>query len=189
MNIKTMIKLIFNRYFKTNACLVESLIKNVNKPNLRVKTIVNKFYRGVRSNFRSEIQKGSAEGPLLIHTVKMYHQKDYKTFDVLGRIISGTLKKGQKVRVLGEGYEPGDQEDMFLKTVTKINLLQGRYKLQIPEARAGNIVLLEGVDQAISKTSTIISAEQNYEDVDIMIPLKFWTEPVVKIAIEPLIPS
>lgn len=59
----------------------------------------------------------------------MYHQKDYKTFDVLGRIISGTLKKGQKVRVLGEGYEPGDQEDMFLKTVTKINLLQGRYKL------------------------------------------------------------
>lgn len=50
-------------------------------------------------------------------------------------------------------------------------------------------MLLEGVDQAISKTSTIISAEQNYEDVDIMIPLKFWTEPVVKIAIEPLIPS
>jgi U5 small nuclear ribonucleoprotein component len=42
-----------------------------------------------------------ATGPLFIHTVKMYHQKDYKNFDVLGRIISGKIKQGEKVRILG----------------------------------------------------------------------------------------
>jgi hypothetical protein len=31
----------------------------------------------------------------------MYHQKDYKNFDVLGRIISGKIKQGEKVRILG----------------------------------------------------------------------------------------
>lgn len=31
--------------------------------------------------------------------------------------------------------------------------------------------------------------EKEYPDVDIMVPLKFWTEPVVKVAIEPLVPS
>lgn len=48
---------------------------------------------------------------------------------------------------------------MFVKTVTKINLLQGRYRLEVQEAAAGNVVLLEGIDQYITKTSTIISAE------------------------------
>lgn len=61
----------------------------------------------------------------------MYHQKDYKSFDVLGRIISGTIKQGQKVRVLGESYEPNDQEDMFVKSVSKIYLLQGRYRIEV----------------------------------------------------------
>jgi len=46
MNIKTMIKLIFNRYFKTSACLVSSVISHFPKPNQRVETLVTKFYKG-----------------------------------------------------------------------------------------------------------------------------------------------
>jgi U5 small nuclear ribonucleoprotein component len=45
---------------------------------------------------------------------------------------------------------------MFVKTISKIYLLQGRYRIEIQEAVAGNIVLLEGIDQYITKTSTII---------------------------------
>lgn len=96
-----MIKLIFFRYFENNSCLVSSMIQHFSKPNIRAKTIIDKFYRGQSSNFKDQVSKGLSKGPLLIHTVKMYHQKDYKTFDVLGRVISGTLKKGQKVRIMG----------------------------------------------------------------------------------------
>lgn len=45
----------------------------------------------------------------------MYHQNDYKTFDVFGRVISGTIKRGDNIKIMGEGYEPGDQEDVFVK--------------------------------------------------------------------------
>jgi len=31
----------------------------------------------------------------------MYHQSDYKTFDVLGRVISGTIKRGDSLKILG----------------------------------------------------------------------------------------
>lgn len=31
----------------------------------------------------------------------MYHKKDYKSFDVLGRVFSGTVKKGMDVRIMG----------------------------------------------------------------------------------------
>lgn len=47
---------------------------------------------------------GSPEGPLLINIVKSYNKPDCKTFDVFGRILSGTLKSGQKVKILGEDY-------------------------------------------------------------------------------------
>ena len=122
---------------------------------------------------------------------KSYHCSDYKNFDVLGRIISGTVKKGQMIKIMGENYQVGEEEDTFTKEISKVCLLQGRFKLELEKATAGNIVLLEGIDHSIIKTATIVDAmvEKQYSDVDIMIPLKFWTEPVVKVAIEPLIPS
>ena len=58
----------------------------------------------------------------------MYHKSDYKNFDVLGRVLSGTLKKNDKLRILGENYD-GDDEDMFVKTANKIYIMQGRYKI------------------------------------------------------------
>ena len=60
----------------------------------------------------------------------MYHQSYYKTFDVLGKVISGTIKRGDNLKIMGENYEPGDQEDIYIKEATKLYLLQGRYKIE-----------------------------------------------------------
>lgn len=66
--------------------------------------MINKFYQGSNSKFKDDILKGSASGPLYINTVKMFHQKDCKNFDVFGRVFSGTIHQGQKVRIFGEAY-------------------------------------------------------------------------------------
>lgn len=55
---------------------------------------------------------------------------------------------------------------------------------------AGNFVLMEGIDQAVTKTATITHADlPQGSNVDILIPLKFWSQPTIRIAIEPLVPS
>ena len=120
----------------------------------------------------------------------MYHTKDYKTFHVLGRVLSGTIKKNDKLKIMGENYVSGDEEDLFVRNVTKLYLLQGRYRIEVGSVSAGNLVLMEGIDQAVTKTATIIHADlpSNWE-VDILVPLKFWSQPTIRIAIEPLIPS
>lgn len=46
---------------------------------------------------------------------------------------------------------------------------------------AGNFVLIEGIDQVISKTATIIDPSNS--EADILVPIKFWTSSVVKVAI------
>lgn len=119
----------------------------------------------------------------------MYHQSDYKTFDVLGRVLSGTIKKGDSVKILGEGFEPGDQEDVFVKEASKLYLLQGRYRIECNEVTAGNFVLISGIDQAVTKTSTIVHASNTSSEIHTIQPLKYWSEPTIKVAIEPLIPS
>ncbi|GLG92783.1 Elongation factor 2 [Gryllus bimaculatus] len=63
-----------------------------------------------------------------------------------------------------------------------------RYKVELSRVPAGNWVLIEGVDQPIVKTATI--TELNIADeVHIFRPLKFNTQSVIKIAVEPVNPS
>lgn len=69
-----------------------------------------------------------------------------------------------------------------MRKAEKLYILQGRYRIEANSVNAGNLVLIEGIDQAVVKTSTIVDA-QNNEDIDIMIPLKFWTEPIIKVSI------
>ena len=75
-----------------------------------------------------------------------------------------------------------------MRNATKLYLLQGRYRIEVNSLSAGNLVLIEGIDQAVTKTATIVHADQA-GDLDILLPLKFWSQPSIRIAIEPLVPS
>lgn len=63
-----------------------------------------------------------------------------------------------------------------------------RYRLEVNRVPAGNWVLIEGVDQAIVKTSTITSAHSD-SGAFIFHPLTFNTISIVKISVEPANPS
>jgi U5 small nuclear ribonucleoprotein component len=119
---------------------------------------------------------------------KLYPKSDVSAFDALGRVMSGTLKKGQRVRVLGEAYSPDDEEDCAVKTVTDLWTYEARYRIPIEVATAGTWVLIEGVDASISKTATLVD-EFTKDDVHVFRPLAFDNQSVVKIATEPLNPS
>eukprot|EP01052_Picozoa_sp_SAG31_P075971 SAG31_NODE_35218_length_325_cov_0.712389_1_plen_108_part_11 len=95
-------------------------------------------------------------GPLMINVTKLYHTPDCMSFTALGRVLSGTVTKDMPVKVLGEKYSIDDEEDMAQKEVTKISLMMARYTLEVPKVVAGSWVLLEGVDESILKTATIV---------------------------------
>ncbi len=44
-----------------------------------------------------------SKGPLMIHIAKLYPRPDCSAFDAFGRVMSGTVRVGQQVKVLGEG--------------------------------------------------------------------------------------
>lgn len=66
------------------------------------------YYRG-DGEFKAKISAGKADGPLLLNIVKLYNAKDYKSFYAFGRVISGTIKKGDRLKIMGENYLAGDE--------------------------------------------------------------------------------
>lgn len=62
------------------------------------------------------------------------------------------------MKVLGESYSPDDDEDMAFATVSSVWIPRGRSRTEVMVARAGNWVLLGGVDADIVKTATIVGA-------------------------------
>lgn len=62
------------------------------------------------------------------------------------------------------------------------------YKIEVNRVPAGNWVLIEGIDQPIVKTSTIVDPKYD-DELYIFRPLRFNTQSVIKIAVEPVNPS
>ena len=157
--------------------------------------------------------KAAKAEKLVMHVTKLYSSSDGRTFDAFARIYSGTCKPGQRVRVLGEGFVPNeDDEDTAVATIESIAIPRGRNRTQVTLATAGNWVLLTGVDATIAKTATIVgknAANSNKTDGDegatlddeneeeenpvhIFAPLKFpfaGGESTMKLALEPLNPA
>ncbi|CEF67082.1 Translation elongation factor EFG, V domain and Elongation factor, GTP-binding domain and Translation elongation factor EFTu/EF1A, domain 2 and Small GTP-binding protein domain and Translation elongation factor EFG/EF2, domain IV and Translation protein, beta-barrel domain and Elongation factor G, III-V domain and Ribosomal protein S5 domain 2-type fold, subgroup and Ribosomal protein S5 domain 2-type fold and P-loop containing nucleoside triphosphate hydrolase domain-containing protein [Strongyloides ratt len=189
MNIRPLISLICRRFFGDFTAFVDLVVKNFKSPlkNGIVKREV--YYTGPGETIISNaIDKCDAKGPLVVNTVKNYTTTDAINFHVFGRIFSGTLRLGQSVRILGERYSIQDEEDSRIMTVGKLYICMGRYNIEVSSAPAGNWVLIEGIDEPIMKTSTIMDVNIK-DELYIFKPLKFNTKSVVKLAIEPINPS
>lgn len=65
-------------------------------------------------------------GPLSIQIVKLYPTADANEFRAFGRILSGTVKNGMKVKVLGEGYSEADEEDSVEQIVKGVYVTESR---------------------------------------------------------------
>jgi len=129
------------------------------------------------------------KAPLMVHVTKLYPNENHTRFFALGRVMSGTVKLGERVRVLAETYSTENEEDMAIEDITGLYIYNCRYKVDITVAGAGNLVLLEGVDQTIAKTATITTRVGVADELFVFKPLRFNTKPIMKIAIEPLNPA
>ena len=84
-------------------------------------------------------------------------------------------------------YTSEDTEDMVHCTVTGVAIGEGRYNLEVTQARAGNWVLLRGLGNAVQGTATVMG--RNAAEAAIFKPLEFNTQALMKLAIEPRKPS
>ncbi|KAL1515598.1 hypothetical protein AB1Y20_002218 [Prymnesium parvum] len=187
---KPMLKLTMSRFFGSSyAGFVEAVVDHLPSPVKGAEAKVSHSYSGsLKEPFVADMMGCNAAGLLMVNLTKMYHTPDCETFDAFGRVLSGTLKVGTTVKVLGEAYSLEDQEDSASKIVSRLWIYQSRYRVEVTEVPAGCWALIEGVEGSLTKSGTL-TANANSDEVCIFRPLAFDTISVMKIAAEPLNPS
>ncbi|KAF9072709.1 u5 small nuclear ribonucleoprotein component [Rhodocollybia butyracea] len=189
MDVRPLLKAILDQFFGPATGLVDVIAEHIPNPIEGAINKVQSTYNGPQtSDLAASMQMCDPAGPVMVQVSKLYHTTDAQSFRAFGRVLSGTLKKGMEIKVLGEGFSPEDEEDMMKATVEDLWISQARYFIPTDEIPAGNLVLIGGVDASISKTATLASVGYT-DDLYTFRPIKHMTESVLKIAIEPIAPS
>merc|ERR1719347_1387426 len=131
------------------------------------------------------IKNCDTEGPLMMYVSKMVPTSDKGRFYAFGRVFSGKVGSGMKVRIMGPNYVPGSKADLYEKSIQRSILMMGRFTEAIEDVPAGNICGLVGVDQFLVKTGTITTSKVAHN----MKVMKFSVSPVVRVAVEPKNPA
>jgi U5 small nuclear ribonucleoprotein component len=183
--------------------VVDMMVQHLATPQNAAKGKIMRGYSGPMDGpIVQDMLSCSSHGRLVVHVTKLYSTSDGSAFDAFGRIYSGTIKPGQRIKVLGEAYVPEeDEEDCAIATVEGVAIPRGRGQTAVTVATAGNWVLLKGIDATIAKTATIVGLDQDerqlsegeeVEGVHTFKPLRFpfcGGESIVKMSLEPFQPA
>ena len=121
-------------------------------------------------------------GPLCIYISKMIPIGGER-LAAYGRIFSGTIKSGEKVRIMGTNYKAGNKNELYEKNVGQVGMfLLGTNPEYLPDVPCGSTLTITGIDDYILKTGTITSITQ--ETSYPIRSMKYSVAPVFRVAVK-----
>merc|ERR1712050_547734 len=134
--------------------LLAMIVTKLPSPRVAQKYRVENLYEGPADDAAANaIRACDPAGGLMMYVSKMVPTSDKGRFYAFGRVFSGTIATGQKVRIQGPHYKAGGKEDLNVKNIQRTVLMMGRTTEQIADVPCGNTVALVGVDQFILKSA------------------------------------
>jgi 116 kDa U5 small nuclear ribonucleoprotein component len=186
---RDLLRMVCAQFFGPASGFIDMIIQHVPSPVEGNKRQLEKYYTGpLDSEMAESMLQCNGDGPLVVEVTKLFTSSDAQSFDAFGRILSGTASPDQPVRVLGENFTLDDEEDSAPAMISTAALTCSRYQIPFSGVPAGNLVLLSGISNSISKTATVVSPP-NLSEPYTFAPIRHLTESVFKIAVEPVNPS
>ena len=178
---KPQLKIVMRKFLPAADALLEMMILHLPSPVTAQRYRMETLYEGPHDDEAAiAIRDCDPKGPLMLYVSKMVPTTDKGRFYAFGRVFSGTVRSGLKVRIQGPHYTPGKKDDLFIKAVQRTILMMGRFIEPFEDVPAGNIVGLVGIDQFLLKSGTITTSDSAHN----MRVMKFSVSPVVQCAVE-----
>lgn len=179
---KPLLKRVFQIWLNAADALLEMIVLRLPSPKVAQKYRASYLYEGpIDDECGTAIKNCDQDGPLMLFISKMIPTNDKGRFYAFGRVFSGVVKSGQKVRIMGPNYKPGSKQDLNIKNVQRTVLMMGGKTEQVSDVPCGNTVALVGVDQFLTKQGTISTSEVAHS-IRVM---RYSVSPVVRVAVEP----
>ncbi|WFD02227.1 hypothetical protein MOBT1_000908 [Malassezia obtusa] len=188
MDVRPLLRLVLSHFFGPSTGLVDMLVEHVPSAAAATAAKVARTSTAPDAPLARDAARCARDGPLLVQITKLFPTVDAAEFRALGRVLSGTVSRGDTVKVLGEQYTPEDEEEMALATVADVWVGEARYAVPVDAVPAGSLVLLSGVDGPIVKSATLCAASLAASETYTLRPVVQLTESVLKVAVEPLHP-
>merc|ERR1711988_754995 len=161
--------------------LLSMIVTKLPSPVQAQKYRVENLYEGPMDDTAAGAMRAcKPDGPLMMYVSKMVPTSDKGRFYAFGRVFSGTIATGQRVRIQGPHYKPGSKEDLNVKNIQRTVLMMGRSVEQIADVPCGNTVALVGIDAYILKSGTITDIDDAHNTT----AMKYSVSPVVKVAVK-----
>lgn len=180
---KPLMSQVMRRWLPAGAAMFQLVILQLPCPAEAQSHRVPLLYEGPLDDDAAVAIKGcDSSGPLMMYVSKMVPATDNSRFYAFGRVFSGTIATGQKVRIMGPNYRPdgGKDTDLYIKTVPRTLVMMGGGVLAVDEIPSGNVCGLVGIDKWLLKTGTITTLKNAHN----MKVLRFSVSPVVRVAVE-----
>jgi elongation factor 2 len=179
---KPLMKAVMRNWLPAGDAMFQMIVIHLPSPVTAQKYRSEQLYEGPLDDEACIAMKNcDPSGPLMMYISKMVPTSDKGRFYAFGRVFSGKIATGQKVRIMGPNYTPGKKEDLYEKSIQRTILMMGRYIEAIEDVPCGNICGLVGVDQFLVKTGTITTFKEAHN----LKVMKFSVSPVVRVAVEP----
>jgi len=171
----------FQKWIMAADALLEMIVLHLPSPKTAQVYRCPYLYEGPQDDAcATAIRECNPDGPLIVYISKIV-PGDKGRFYSFGRVFSGTVSAGQKVRIMGPNYDRKTKTDLYIKNVAGTVLMMGRFVEKVPSVPCGNTVGLIGLDQFMTKTGTITDNENAFT----IRCMKYSVSPVVRVAVSP----
>jgi elongation factor 2 len=175
----------FQKWIMVADALLEMIVLHLPSPKEAQVYRCPYLYQGPQDDScATAIRNCDSNGPLMVYISKMVPGDKGRLFS-FGRVFSGTISAGQQVRIMGSNYNAATGVDFYIKNVTRIVLMMGRFVEQVPYVPCGNTIGLVGIDQFLTKNGTLSDC---VEACPIRC-MKYSVSPVVRVAVNPKNPA
>merc|ERR1719424_2091629 len=156
---KPLLKRCMQKWLPAHDALLEMLVQHLPSPRQSQKYRYKTLYTGPEDDqWAQGIKNCDADGPLMMYISKLIPTPDKGRFYAFGRVFSGTVRTGQKVKIMGPNYTQGKKEDLYVKNIQRTILMMGRKTEAVDSVTAGNTAALVGIDQYLIKAGTLADA-------------------------------
>lgn len=178
---KALRKKVMMKWLNAGDAVLEMIVLHLPSPRDAQKYRTDMLYEGPLDDpLAVSMRACDAKGPLMMFISKMVPTADPGRFYAFGRVFSGKVVTGSKVRIMGANYTPGKSSELWVKNIQRTVIMMGSKAEAVNDIPAGNTCALVGVDQYLIKTGTI----SDHDDAHPIRGLKFSVSPVVRVAVE-----
>ncbi|PFX27708.1 Elongation factor 2 [Stylophora pistillata] len=125
---KPLLKKVMQKWLPAGDALLQMITIHLPSPVSAQKYRVELLYEGPQDDpVALGIKNCNPQAPLCLYVSKMVPTVDKGRFYAFGRVFSGLVETGQKVRIMGPNYVPGKKEDLYNKSIQRHIILVDTY--------------------------------------------------------------